>query len=294
MTTTKRTDIHAPASDDFDPQAYDFVGVFDLHARDGNRPALQRLLTSLERRGFHAAVVPDRGRAHAGRCTHCGASLRYTAVLLHMLTQEWIFVGEQCLGGRFEMSQAEFRLAREAALAARERRTRVERLAAFVAGRREPIVALLAATDTDDEIILASTFLSDLRFRLIRDCMLTDRQIEVAQRAYDRDAERAAAKARAAAERAARPAEYLGAVGEKITLTGEVVLAMTVDGYMPDTSQRLLVVQTDRGAAKVYTTARWAWDVDKGEQVSLTATVKRLDVYEGRPQTLITRAKKCQ
>lgn len=281
--TTKRTDIHRAASADFDPLAYDVIDFSDNHTEDGNQAAIRVRLAELRTKGFRP------GPGSNGQCGHCGARLRYSALLLHMLTGEWIFVGEECLANRFSGTQAQFRAMRAEANAKRERRSRAERIAEFAV--TYPGLATLA--DRDDPIVAGSEFLSDLSRRLRKDGTLTERQAIAAERAIARDTERAATRAIAEAERAARPPrQYLGAIGEKITLTGTVAVRMTVDGYAYGTHQTMVVIETPIGDAKVYTAAQWADDVAKGDVVTLTATVKRHDIYRDDPQTLITRAKR--
>lgn len=109
-----------------------------------------------------------------------------------------------------------------------------------------------------------------------------------------REAERLAAEAAEAAERDARLAEiaYLGEIGEKVTFTGTVRAAMTVDGYAYGTTQRFLVVVGDGFVAKAYTSAAWAYDVERGETVTIAATVKRHDERDGERVTLVKSPKR--
>lgn len=99
---------------------------------------------------------------------------------------------------------------------------------------------------------------------------------EMAEKAAELEAAR---RAQEEAEEAARQAElakidYLGEVGDKVTLTGTLRAAMTVDGYAYGSTQRFLVIAGDGFVAKAYTSALWAYGVEKGETVTLTATVK--------------------
>lgn len=83
---------------------------------------------------------------------------------------------------------------------------------------------------------------------------------------------------------------HAGTIGDKITLTGTVTLAMAVDGYhyrSPD--QMLLVVDCGTAVAKTTTSARWAYDVQRGDQLTITGTVKKHDDYRGVPQTVLSR-----
>ncbi len=82
-------------------------------------------------------------------------------------------------------------------------------------------------------------------------------------------------------------------VGAKVTLTGVVTMATTVDTQFG--SSRLVVVQTaDYQVAKMFTTAEWAWAIDFEDVVTITGTVKSHDEYEGTPQTMIARPKQVE
>jgi hypothetical protein len=43
--------------------------------------------------------------------------------------------------------------------------------------------------------------------------------------------------------------------------------------------------------AKTYTTAKWAWEVERGTTITVTGTVKKQDEYEGTKQTVLARPK---
>lgn len=89
------------------------------------------------------------------------------------------------------------------------------------------------------------------------------------------------------------PSEWIGEEGEKVTVTGEITTCLSLEGYMPGTTQILIIVTTDVGLVKVVTTAGWAYedDIDRGAHVTLTGTVKAHAEYEGKKQTVLTRAK---
>lgn len=98
------------------------------------------------------------------------------------------------------------------------------------------------------------------------------------------------------AERQAQPddafePEYLGEVGDRVEISGVITTAMTVDGYAYGTTQRLVVVRTDSALVKFCSSAAWTYDVDTGDQVTITATIKRLDVWRERKQTVVVRPK---
>lgn len=85
--------------------------------------------------------------------------------------------------------------------------------------------------------------------------------------------------------------EWIGVEGKRIAVEGTVIQAMTIDGTFG--SSRLVVVSVGQGdRVKMFTAAGWAWDVDAGEAVTLTGTVKAHEEYHQRRETLLTRPKR--
>jgi hypothetical protein len=86
---------------------------------------------------------------------------------------------------------------------------------------------------------------------------------------------------------------HTGTVGESITLSGTVITATRVPGYhyrSPD--QALLVIDCGTAIAKTITSAAWAYPVERGDQLTITGTVKAHEEYRGVPQTVLTRPKR--
>lgn len=86
---------------------------------------------------------------------------------------------------------------------------------------------------------------------------------------------------------------YAGTKGEKITITGTVTRLMPFSGsygYTPKTTM-LVIVESADTAAKMFTAANWAWDVNQGDTVSISGTVKDHEEYNGVQQTVLTRPK---
>lgn len=105
-----RTDIHRPSAPEFDPQAYQLRGVFDLMR--GEASAYQR--NQANARIAAVKRAQDEGYVFAshqsnGQCGHCGAHIRYAALLVREDVHEMIYVGETCLDNRFlDLTKAEF------------------------------------------------------------------------------------------------------------------------------------------------------------------------------------------
>ena len=88
--------------------------------------------------------------------------------------------------------------------------------------------------------------------------------------------------------------QYFGAVGEKITLAGRVVRLVATEshyGYAPSTSM-LVIVEAGTAVAKMFTSAAWAFDVEEGDEVTITGTIKDHEEYQGTKQTVLTRPKR--
>jgi len=83
-----------------------------------------------------------------------------------------------------------------------------------------------------------------------------------------------------------------GKVGQKVTLTGEVVTALKVDGFTRNSDpQIMLVLDCGAAVAKMVTTAGWAHGVHVGDTLTVEATVKAHHSYLGLPQTRLARPK---
>ncbi len=112
-----------------------------------------------------------------------------------------------------------------------------------------------------------------------------------AVRAWDRLNEKKLAEQVATEERP--PVTHAGAIGETITLSGTVTTATRVDGYHYRAAARaLLVIDCGTTIAKTITSAGWAYDLDRGDRVTLSGVVKAHDTYKGVPQTVLSRPKK--
>lgn len=101
-----RTDVHRPSAPEFDPEKYDCLGVFDMHPDDGNRMDHARTVNNVV--ALHRWTF--KGAPHGTcQCSHCGAYLRYVALMVYRPTGTLMHIGETCLGERFEaMTRADF------------------------------------------------------------------------------------------------------------------------------------------------------------------------------------------
>lgn len=127
-----RTDIHRPSAPEFDPQAYEFFGCFDLSPDpvfDAEEIRARRaLVSSLVDQGWKFTSVHG-----SGQCGHCGARIRYAALMGHEPTKGLIWVGETCLDNRFSLTKGEFDRLRKNAMLNRERTAKAAKIAAVLA-----------------------------------------------------------------------------------------------------------------------------------------------------------------
>lgn len=284
-----RTDVHAPASADFDPALYTCYGCYDgrpepfafLGGFDPLREYRDQL-KSLVERGYKC------GRGCKSVCGHCGAGIRYFALLVRDDVKQFIHVGEQCLDNRFSVeTAADFQALRKASKLNRERADRDGRIEAL---RQNPAIARLIDGGSDVD---ASEFLSDVRRRAVETGRLSDPQIAAVERAFKRNDERIERQQRWEAERRAE-AQRLAAAGVaapegRVEVTGTVLSAKEHQSQFGTAIK--IVVQADDGW-KVWTTAPSSLfsqvDVDTtvieevreaivGKKIKFTAALTRSD-----------------
>lgn len=86
--------------------------------------------------------------------------------------------------------------------------------------------------------------------------------------------------------------QWLGQVGEKkVPLTGVVTRIREFDGYAYNSVKRMVEVTGGPHVAVTFTEAMWAWDIEEGQQVAITGTVKKHDEFNGTKQTEMIRVK---
>lgn len=82
-----------------------------------------------------------------------------------------------------------------------------------------------------------------------------------------------------------------GAVGDTVLVEGRIATAVNVDTDYG--TSRLIVIQTVKHqAVKLFTTAQWAWGVERGDGIVVQGAIKAHTVYEGRAQTQLVRPKR--
>ena len=261
--TRTRTDIHAPTG--LVTEDYTYVASFDNELPPFASPRTMTHFYANQQRLL--SLVATSTSAHRGltRCHHCGASIRYIAILRHTPTSQHIAVGETCLSNRFERATTEFQaLRKQAALDAAEHRIRAA-VAEFLDAH--PDLAFMG----DKDYTTDNTFIADVACKLRRYGSLSERQVEAVRESLVRDEERAKRDAQRAAEIAAAAPVPTG----RIVIEGEVVGIKVVPGftrYDPPTTK--LTIKADAGWRVWVTCPSGITEVERGNRVRLTATVE--------------------
>lgn len=141
-----------------------------------------------------------------------------------------------------------------------------------------------------DEFAGESSYVDNLKV-LAHVEFITDRPLSLlvsAPQAYSRHLGEVAKR------EARRASEWIAQPGEKVTVTGQVTKVSNQGAYTYGANDTYLVVLVteDGDEVKTFTTAQWSREVEEGDKVTLTATVKQHLEWNGNQSTQITRAKK--
>jgi hypothetical protein len=255
-----RTDEHSPLN--LITENYAFAFAYDGHPEEGDRGASVAIVNALVEDGYRFdSTTPHNGDT----CDHCGARLRYVAVLTHEPSRTLIRVGETCLDNRFALATPAFHTLRKAAALNRERRTLQTAKAAFraVEANDEALRWLESRLDAGDHGF--NGFYFDLVHKFNRYGSLSERQIAAVAKAAQRQADYDARKVIESVD--ASPV----LIGKQI-VTGTILSTKYVDSQYGTTYKML--VRDDRGF-KVFGTVPSAIDeAVKGDRVSFTATLE--------------------
>jgi len=267
-TATRRRDVHAPASASFDPAAYRLVGCYDAQCPISNLE-LAETRTQLSGDGYRL------GNGSACNCGHCGAAIRYSALLVRDDVREYIHVGEVCLDNRFQaLTKEEFKRLRETARLNRERANFEERIDALI--EQHPHLQRLL---NNDATVQRVGFLADVRRKFVENGRLSDNQIAAVARVFESEDRRQ----QWAAEKAAKQAAGVEAPVGRVEFEGEIVSVKWHEsrvGYR-SVGQWKVTVKTDAGWSVWVTLPSNLADEGsgsaKGRRVRLTATLTRSD-----------------
>lgn len=273
-----RTDIHRPSAQEFDPQAYELCGTFDLFpGADGCEGyaalEMQRRLQCINAwkgDGFTFAAH-NKG---LGQCGHCGARMRYAALMRHPQSKEMIWVGETCLGTTFESTRAEFRAMRAetAAHRAKAREVGARNLRFQEIAAKEPVLTLWQ--DEEDWARVERfypEFVRDIYSKAVK-YPLSDRQISAAARAIAQVDQRRAETAKGLEQGTIQPAP-----SGRTLIKGEIIGLKPFYTVRGDKGTKL-TIQDERGF-KVYVTCPTDLEkkAERGLRIELSANLSPSD-----------------
>jgi hypothetical protein len=313
--TAARTDIHRPSAAEFDPADYEFVAVHDNGAE---WPGANLYFAQVRRELIDAGWTFSGIYGGAGKCDHCGAVLRYSALMKHLPTRTLIYIGETCLDNRFEMTKGEFDAARKAAQLDRERQGKLRAFnelcqdmpelvwatyaqnigSAGLGDHRADLPALPETWGERNRKGWAIGVLSDLA-RKVRQygSFASEKQAALLVRLVHElevaDAETAKREAERAAKAAARTNAAIGEIGERREFTGTVRWFdhfTDFYGYSEKTST-VMILDTPEGTVK-WKASNYI-ELEKGQTVKIRATVKEHSIYDRTQEitTVVTRGK---
>ena len=106
------------------------------------------------------------------------------------------------------------------------------------------------------------------------------------------DKERKAQERREARAAQEARSEYVGEVGERLRgIQGRVVMTKRLDGDQWGPKCLVKILQGDN-ILVTFSTASWAFGVERGDEVTIDGTVKSQQEYQGAKQTTLTRTKR--
>lgn len=270
MTTTQRTDVHSPTN--MDPETYEYVYAFDNQqgALSETEQDWRRLINA----GISKSPMAERG---THQCHHCGAHIRYVAIMRHLPTGDMIAVGETCLDNRFALAtKADFDRLRKAAALDRQAQRIKTAAAEFVDAIEDGELrnALDRNTDLDDLELTdyGHRVLSDMRNALWNKYgNLSERQLAFAGRLVAEGPERNRQAAAIAAERAAQ-IDAAAPTG-KVAVQGIVLKRVWKDSEFGGAMKLTLkITEADGSVWLGWVTEPSAITCSPGDVVALTAT----------------------
>lgn len=313
MTATTRTDRHRPSSETFDPQDYEFTGA--VHDNQPDFPGTNNGFLAIRKQLLAEGYTFSGVHGGTGQCDHCGSFLRYSALMIHVPTRTLIYIGETCLGNRFEMTKGAFDTMRKNAQLAREQQVRKVAFQTLCDENPDLVWATYAwnigAAVTSNGQRWEDRFrkswgistLRDIANKAYRYGKPTRKQLDLVTKIV-RELERAegvqAVKdAKRAAERAARPNAAIGEVGDRREFEGTV---RWFDHYENDYDSyggmnTVMIIDTAEGTVK-WKASKFI-GLTKGQQIKIKATVKDHEIYtpdgggeaDAQITTVITRGK---
>jgi hypothetical protein len=255
-----RNDVHSPLN--LVTEDYEYLFAWD----SGTPGCLVGIAQSDAWREWHAngpVEIPGR-EVSSSQCTHCGAHIRYVALLRYVPTGQYLYVGETCLDNRFGRATADFHQLRKQAQLDREQQRLLTAWNDYKA--QHPGVNFdLLATSTNP-------FICDVLGKGRKYGNLSDRQLDAIVKAFERDVQREIEQAlRVEAPKADCPE------GKRLTITGRLVSRKWKETQFGSVEKCLVVVDTSAGEYKVWGSipqALYNQGVAVGDLVTFCANVE--------------------
>ena len=253
---TKRTDIHRPSLEGFDPQDYTLFGVYELIRKMKVIDSIEFVPPSiwiehshvepspfaieteaLESHGWSTDIITnangkERDSVHARQCAHCGQRLKYGALLTNESEKSLIVIGEDCLDNRFDnVTAAQFKQLREEAKAK----------AAATRSLDRKNTALKENPGLADGYDSTNSFVQDVMRRFDRKGEITERQVAAVLKVIKQDADRAERQAQWVEEAKLAADAPTG----KVTVTGEIISTKWQESMYGSTQK--MIVKTEDG-----------------------------------------------
>lgn len=265
---TARTDVHSPLN--LVTEDYEYLWSFDSQAPG--------FLVNVDMEWWHSITnfAPEMEDRSTLQCHHCGARLRYVALLRHLPTGYAIAVGETCLENRFEQATADFHRMRKAAeldrkahrivTAANECLSRIE--------DAEIVKALQKNADLSDFVGLDSyavCTIGDISRKLWTYGDISERQASFVGRLIQQGKDREVRQAEMDAE------VKVPAPEGRVSFEGVVVSRRWKDSDFGGSFKLTVKMTTPAGVWLAWVSEPSKSECERGDIVSMTATLTRSD-----------------
>lgn len=280
--TKTRQDAHSPSN--LITENYQYVGSYDSSPTAGmivefgqfGEKSVSYGPERAQAMRMEALIAASTESRNDGRCDHCGAAIRYRAVMRHKPTGQVIQVGETCLDNRFSVATVDFKRMKKAAEEARAQQRVKQAVAAFV--EKNPDMAWMASEAGVEATAPGNWFVADVARKLRTYGELSERQVAAVKKSVVQDAEFKARKAQRDAERAAQDAQrpHAPAPSGRVTVEGTVLSVREPDENAMYPSWKMLVLD-DKGFKTWGNIPSRLSPVERGTRVRFSAEITPSD-----------------
>lgn len=263
-----RSDVHSPANLVTEDYEYLFCG-------DNQAPGF---LVNVDMTWWHSITnfAPELQERHIHQCHHCGAHIRYFALLRHVPTGYAIAVGETCLENRFERATADFQRLRRQAQLDREQQRIKTACAEFLDANDDAEIHEALTRDSDLSVFpgldaYAVGTITDIRRKFWTYGNISEGQINFIKRLIAQGAERLARQAEQDAE-----TKVPAPVG-RVTFEGVVVSRKWKDSDYGGGFKITVKVTEPNGVWLAWVSEPSSIETERGDLIKLTATLTRSD-----------------